>query len=75
MMVATFFMSPSLRMEVKRSAAFRILVLRNACNPLHDLRRVARILLAEKLKDTARMLKREIVGHIFRKGGGAGVFC
>src|ERR1019366_1013249 len=49
---------------------FEELILGNASDALDDLRRVALVLLLQKLEDAARMLEREIVGNPGRQRGG-----
>ena len=46
---------------------FQKLILGNAGNPLHHLRRIARILLLQQLKDRAWMLQRQVIRHIRRQ--------
>src|SRR6266852_3041113 len=66
MTVAAFFMSPSLRTEVK-SSRFKELLLGNPGNPLDHFRRVSRIVLAQELIDAARVLERQIELDLFRQ--------
>src|SRR2546423_6505680 len=47
-------------------SSFDKLIFGNTSNALNHLRRVTRVLLLQKLKDTARMLQREIVSDIGR---------
>ena len=45
----------------------QILFLRDARDPLHGFRRVARILLLHQLENAARMLQRQVVGYVRRQ--------
>src|SRR5215469_6974104 len=51
----------------EKVGGFEVLLFRNACDALHGLRRVARILLLEQLKYASGMLERQVVGDVRRQ--------
>ena len=72
MIVATFFMSPSLRIGGEEVGRLQELILGDAGDALDHLRRVARVLLREQLEYASRMLQRQVVRDVGRQDRGRG---